>query len=99
MPLSISSCGPKEIEEATLHTVRLPAAIFQSDYHRLYEFFSSATGLVLDEAEQSRISRDESCHNILFAICFNSWGGFKILLPSLMNWIGRASIELLTRLA
>ncbi|CAL1410947.1 unnamed protein product [Linum trigynum] len=90
---------PKEIEEATLHTVRLPSALVQSDYHRLYEFFSSVAGPVLEEAEQSGISRDEACHNILFAVCFNSWGGFKILLPSLMNWIGRAGVELHTRLA
>ncbi|CAN0922135.1 Allene oxide synthase, chloroplastic [Linum grandiflorum] len=58
---------PKEVEEATLHSVRLPPLLVQNDYHRLYEFFTSAAGSVLDEAEQSGISRDEACHNILFA--------------------------------
>nr|P48417.1 RecName: Full=Allene oxide synthase, chloroplastic; AltName: Full=Cytochrome P450 74A; AltName: Full=Hydroperoxide dehydrase; Flags: Precursor [Linum usitatissimum]AAA03353.1 allene oxide synthase [Linum usitatissimum] len=90
---------PKEVEEATLHSVRLPPLLVQNDYHRLYEFFTSAAGSVLDEAEQSGISRDEACHNILFAVCFNSWGGFKILFPSLMKWIGRAGLELHTKLA
>ncbi|CAN1273661.1 Allene oxide synthase, chloroplastic [Linum perenne] len=90
---------PKEVEEATLHSVRLPPMLVQNDYHRLYEFFTSAAGSVLDEAEKSGISREEACHNILFAICFNSWGGFKILFPSLMKWIGRAGLELHTKLA
>ncbi|CAL1396211.1 unnamed protein product [Linum trigynum] len=90
---------PKEVEEATLHSVRLPPTLVQKDYTRLYEFFSSAAGTFLDEAEKSGISREEACHNILFAICFNSWGGFKILFPSLMKWIGRAGMEVHTRLA
>ncbi|CAL1390644.1 unnamed protein product [Linum trigynum] len=30
---------PKEVEEATLHSVRLPSTLVQKDYNRLYEFF------------------------------------------------------------
>ncbi|MQL89524.1 hypothetical protein Taro_022092 [Colocasia esculenta] len=90
---------PYVVEDLLLHSVRLPAALIRSDYNRLYDFFYQAAASALDEAERMGISREEACHNILFAICFNSFGGMKIFFPTVIKWIGRAGMALHTRLA
>lgn len=45
------------------------------------------------------ISKDEACHNLIFATCFNSFGGMKLFFPNVMKWIGRAGVKLHTQLA
>lgn len=90
---------PYLLEDVLLHSVRLPTGLVQSDYRRLYDFFYSAAAPALDEAERMGISREEACHNILFAMCFNTFGGLKIFFPSIMKWVGRAGAALHTRLA
>ncbi|GLT58094.1 hypothetical protein SLA2020_310160 [Shorea laevis] len=90
---------PKFLEELLIHTFPLPPFLVKSDYQRLYDFFYESSGFVLDEAEQLGISREEACHNLLFATCFNSFGGMKILFPNMMKWIGRAGVKLHTELA
>ncbi|KAK9032910.1 hypothetical protein V6N11_017952 [Hibiscus sabdariffa] len=36
---------------------------------------------------------------MLFATCFNTFGGMKLFFPNMLKWIGRAGIELHTELA
>lgn len=81
---------PPYLEDLLLHSFRLPPALVKSDYNRLAEFFRESAGPVLDEASRLGISEDEAIHNLVFAICFNTFGGFKILFPNLVKWIGRA---------
>ncbi|KAJ9166148.1 hypothetical protein P3X46_020934 [Hevea brasiliensis] len=90
---------PAFIEEPTIHTFRLPAFIIKKDYQRLYDYFYSSGGSVLDEAERMGLTREEACHNILFATCFNTFGGLKIFFPNVLKWIGRAGVKLHTQLA
>ncbi|KAH7567333.1 hypothetical protein ACOSP7_010833 [Xanthoceras sorbifolium] len=90
---------PQPVEELLLHTFRLPPALVKKNYQRLYDFFYASSGPVLDEAERLGISREEACHNLLFATCFNSFGGMKFLFPNLIKWIGRAGVRLHTQLA
>ncbi|XP_050212355.1 allene oxide synthase [Mercurialis annua] len=90
---------PAFIEEPLIHTFRLPAFLNKKDYGRLYDFFSSSAGSLLDEAEKMGIAREEACHNLLFATCFNTFGGMKIFFPSILKWIGRAGMKLHTELA
>ncbi|CAA6657743.1 unnamed protein product [Spirodela intermedia] len=90
---------PYLVEDVLLHSVRLPAALIKSDYQRLYNFFYSAAAPALDEAERMGLSREEACHNILFSMCFNSFGGMKIFFPNIMKWVGRAGTALHTKLA
>lgn len=71
----------------------------KNDYQRLYEFFYESTGPVLDEAVRLGVSKEEACHNLLFATCFNSFGGMKIFFPNMLKWIGRAGVKLHARLA
>ncbi|KAI9118204.1 hypothetical protein K1719_010536 [Acacia pycnantha] len=90
---------PKPIEDGIFHTFRLPPALVKSDYQRLYDFFYDSSGFVLDEADRLGLSREEACHNLLFATCFNSFGGMKIFFPNMLKWIGRAGVKLHTELA
>ncbi|OAY85920.1 Allene oxide synthase 1, chloroplastic [Ananas comosus] len=90
---------PGLVEDAVLHSFRLPPALVRPDYARLAEFFRGASGPLLDEAEGLGVGRDEALHNVVFATCFNAFGGFKILLPGLVKWIGRAGARLHGRLA
>lgn len=90
---------PKVLEDLVLHTFRLPPALVKKDYQRLYNFFYENSTSVLDEAEKIGISREEACHNLLFATCFNSFGGIKIFFPNMLKWIGRAGAKLHSQLA
>eukprot|EP00262_Sarcandra_glabra_P003737 TRINITY_DN1451_c0_g3_i1.p1 TRINITY_DN1451_c0_g3~~TRINITY_DN1451_c0_g3_i1.p1 ORF type:complete len:497 (-),score=37.19 TRINITY_DN1451_c0_g3_i1:14-1477(-) len=90
---------PKYLEDLLLHTFPLPPFITKSGYKKLCDFFSASASTVLDEAEKLGLKRDEACHNILFATCFNTYGGMKVLFPVLMKWIGLAGEKLHTRLA
>ncbi|XAR64093.1 Hydroperoxide dehydratase [Bertholletia excelsa] len=90
---------PKFAEELAIHTFPLPPKLVKKDYQRLYDFFYESSTLVLNEAERIGVGRDEACHNLLFATCFNSFGGMKIFFPNMLKWIGRAGFNLHTRLA
>uniref|UniRef100_A0A7N0V317 Allene oxide synthase n=1 Tax=Kalanchoe fedtschenkoi TaxID=63787 RepID=A0A7N0V317_KALFE len=90
---------PKLVEELTIHSFRLPPKLIKSDYQRLYDFFYESSTPILDSAAENGISRDEACHNLLFATCFNSFGGMKIFFPNMLKWIGRAGMNLHTKLA
>ena len=90
---------PVALEELLIHTVRLPSFLVKADYKILYDFFYESSGFVLDEAERLGVSRDEACHNLLFATCFNSFGGMKFFFPNMIKLIGRAGVKLHTKLA
>ncbi|BAT77797.1 hypothetical protein VIGAN_02039400 [Vigna angularis var. angularis] len=90
---------PKFIEDPILHTFPIPPFLIKSDYQRLYDFFYESAGAVFDEASRLGISKEEACHNLLFATCFNSFGGMKILFPSMLKWIAGAGLKLQAQLA
>ncbi|XP_031268364.1 allene oxide synthase 1, chloroplastic-like [Pistacia vera] len=90
---------PKLLEELSIHTFRLPPFLVKKNYQRLYDFFYESSGTILNEAERLGISREEACHNLLFATCFNSFGGMKFFFPNVVKWIGRAGVKLHTQLA
>ena len=81
-----------------IHTFRLPFCLTQSGYKEFYKaIYNSATSL-LDEAEKTGISREEACHNIIFLIGFNGFGGMKVVFPGLLKWVGSAGESLHNRL-
>lgn len=92
---------PKILEELLLHTFPLPPLIARWDYKALYKYISEAAASsgVLDTADNLGISRDEACHNLLFATVFNSYGGMKVLLPGIMGCLAKAGENLHKRLA
>ncbi|KAI3767262.1 hypothetical protein L2E82_17351 [Cichorium intybus] len=90
---------PWFLEEPLLHTFRLPSFLAKSSYQKLYDYFESVATTVIQQAEKSEIPKDEAVHNILFAVCFNTFGGIKILFPETLKWIGLAGENVQTRLA
>lgn len=90
---------PRPIEDGILHTFPLPPFLIKKDYQRLYDFFYHNSGLILDQAEKLGLSRDEACHNLLFATCFNSFGGMKIFFTNMLKWVGRGGAKLHADLA
>ncbi|XP_077233186.1 allene oxide synthase 1, chloroplastic-like [Tasmannia lanceolata] len=90
---------PSLLEEVLLHSFPLPSFLIKSDYQKLYNFFYESSTSILNEGEKLGISREESCHNLLFATCFNSFGGMKLFFPTIMKLIGRAGAKLHRQLA
>ncbi|OVA05185.1 Cytochrome P450 [Macleaya cordata] len=90
---------PFFLEDPLLHTFPLPSFLVKSDYQNLYDFFFKYSTSILDEGEKMGFKRDEACHNILFATCFNTFGGMKVVFPSILKWICGAGVTLHKRLA
>ncbi|GJN30767.1 hypothetical protein PR202_gb19103 [Eleusine coracana subsp. coracana] len=92
---------PMIIEEPLLHTFHLPSFLVSGDYKALYSYFSTAASQsrVLDTAQSLGLSREEACHNLLFATTFNSYGGLKVLFPGLLAGVANAGQKLHSRLA
>ncbi|CAN6320861.1 unnamed protein product [Urochloa humidicola] len=90
---------PMFIEEPLLHTLPLPSILVSGDYRALYKYFSAAASEALDMAETLGLSREEACHNLLFATVFNSYGGFKKLFPGILADVSKAGEKLHGRLA
>lgn len=90
---------PMILEEPLLHTVPLPSILVSCDYKALYKYFSAAASQALDTAERLGLSRDEACHNLLFATVFNSYGGLKVLLPGILARVAEAGEKLHQKLA
>ena len=87
------------LEDLVLHTFPIPSFLVKSDYKKVYDAFYSSASPLLDEAvRQFGIKRDEACHNLVFLAGFNSYGGLRVLFPSLIKWIGLAGESLHRRL-
>ncbi|KAK9901969.1 hypothetical protein M0R45_001839 [Rubus argutus] len=78
------------VEDFFLHTVPFPALLVKPFYNKLYNVFWDSASLALDEAERLGIARDKACHNLVFLVCFNAYGGMKVLFPALLKWVGIA---------
>ncbi|KAK9942277.1 hypothetical protein M0R45_007952 [Rubus argutus] len=78
------------VEDLLLHTVPFPALLVKPIYNKLYNVFWDSATSALDEAERLGIPRDEACHNLVFLVVFNAYGGMKVLFPALLKWVGIA---------
>ncbi|MQL86991.1 hypothetical protein Taro_019527 [Colocasia esculenta] len=98
-PLMTNLGLPRILEDLLLHTFPLPPFLVKSDYGELYKYFSYAATDALANAEKLGLSKEEACHNLLFATCFNSYGGLKVLLPGILQFLAKDSGKLHARLA
>ncbi|KAI4295584.1 hypothetical protein L6164_035615 [Bauhinia variegata] len=87
------------LEDVLIRTLKWPAWIVKSDYEKLYDSFWASAGALLDEAERFGLKRDEACHNLIFMVGFNAYGGMKNQFPALMKWVGLAGEGLHKQLA
>nr|AFH89624.1 allene oxide synthase [Cymbidium ensifolium] len=90
---------PWFLEDLLLHTFALPSIIAKPGYRKLYDYFKSAGAPALDMAEKLGLSREEACHNLLFATCFNTYGGLRVLFPGVVKRLAQAEGDLHARLA
>ncbi|WJX45525.1 hypothetical protein P8452_32399 [Trifolium repens] len=87
------------LEDILIRTVPIPAWTVKSSYNKLYEGIMEAGTTVLDEAEKMGISREEACHNLVFTLGFNAFGGLTNQFPILMKWVGLGGEQLHKKLA
>ncbi|KAJ1382951.1 Cytochrome P450 [Sesbania bispinosa] len=87
------------VEDLLIRTIPFPAWTVKSSYKKLHEGFSEAGTAVLDEAERAGIKRDEACHNLVFMLGFNAYGGLTNQFPILIKWLGLAGEVLHKQLA
>ena len=90
---------PQLLEELILHTFPIPSFLVKRQYEALYRYFSSAATDALDMAEKLGLSREEACHNLLFAMIFNAWAGVRVLFPDILLYLSEAGSDLHARLA
>ncbi|KAL0910491.1 hypothetical protein M5K25_021479 [Dendrobium thyrsiflorum] len=90
---------PKLVEDLLLHTFSLPSFIAKPGYKNMYEYFNTAGSAALDLAEKVGLSRDEACHNLIFATCFNTYGGLRVLFPGLLRRLAQSGRDWHARLA
>nr|GEY22310.1 allene oxide synthase [Tanacetum cinerariifolium] len=90
---------PWFLEEPLLHTFRLPAFLIKTSYQKLHDYFESVATPIVEQGASLGIPKDEAIHNILFAVCFNTFGGMKILFPETLKWIGLAGENVHNQLA
>ncbi|KAL6211615.1 hypothetical protein ACLB2K_016838 [Fragaria x ananassa] len=76
------------LEDLLLHTFPFPALLVKPAYNKVYRAFYESATKALEEAESTfGISKDEACHNLIFLVCFNAYGGMKLLFPILLKWV------------
>ncbi|KAJ7967379.1 Allene oxide synthase [Quillaja saponaria] len=87
------------LEDSLLRTLPFPSFLIKSDYKKLYDGIYTSATAALDQAERLGLKRDEACHNLLFMVCFNAYGGIKTFFPALLRWVGLAGENLHKQLA
>lgn len=94
-PIASTGVLSKCLEELTIHVVPLPFLLVRGGYDKVYNFFWTYVTRALDAAEQQfGLKREEACHNLVFMICFNTFGGMFVLFPSISRHIAAAGKEL-----
>ncbi|GLJ05544.1 hypothetical protein SUGI_0019870 [Cryptomeria japonica] len=90
-PIASSGILPKVLDELTIHSIPLPFALVSGNYQKLYDFIDKRGSPVLDMAVKDMgIPRDEACHDLLFNLGFNAFGGMLIFFPSIVKCIAKA---------
>lgn len=98
--VSLGSLPLKILEELTIHSIRLPFWLVSGAYDKLFKFLWTQAAPALDIAEKEfGLKREEACHDLLFNISFNGFGGMLIMFPSIVKYIAGAGSQLQRDLA
>ncbi|KAI3769656.1 hypothetical protein L6452_00765 [Arctium lappa] len=75
--------------EIFLHSFPYPYFLVSRDYNKLYEFIEKEGKDVIERGQtEFNLSKEDTIHNLLFTIGFNSFGGFSIFFLSLLATLG-----------
>nr|CAB54848.1 hydroperoxide lyase [Medicago sativa] len=94
--VSVGTIQP--LEEIFLHSFSYPYALVSGDYNNLYNFIKQHGKEVIKSGTEFGLSEDEAIHNLLFVLGFNSYGGFSIFLPKLIESIANGPTGLQEKL-
>ncbi|KAI9128200.1 hypothetical protein K1719_001193 [Acacia pycnantha] len=99
----IVTLGPPKIlslaEDLLLHTFPFPPFLVKSAYNKVYNAVAGSATEALDQAVHLGLQREEAAHNLVFVLGFNTFGGVKVMFPSIMKWVGLAGEGLHKKLA
>jgi len=99
-PIASSGILPKIVDELTIHSIPIPFALVSGYYEKLFKFMWTHATSALDMAEKEYgLKREEACHDLLFNISFNAFGGMLIMFPSIVKYIAGAGSQLQRDLA
>lgn len=90
--VSVGTIQP--LEEILLHSFSYPFFLVSGDYNNLYNFVKQHGKEVIGSGIEFGLSEDEAIHNLLFMLGFNSFGGFSVFLPNLLDNIANAPKDL-----
>lgn len=77
------------LEEIFLHSFSYPFWLVKNDYSKLVEFVKKEGQETLQRGQNEfNLTEQESIHNLLFILGFNAYGGFSLLLQSLLTRLG-----------
>ncbi|XP_020238397.1 fatty acid hydroperoxide lyase, chloroplastic [Cajanus cajan] len=76
------------LEEIFLHSFAYPFFLVSGDYNNIYNFVKQHGKETITRGETGfGLTQEEAIHNLLFVLGFNSFGGFSVFLPSLIEAI------------
>ncbi|KAI3882222.1 hypothetical protein MKW92_034225 [Papaver armeniacum] len=75
------------IEDTLLHTFPCPSFLVKSDYQKIYDAIYTSSTPVFDEAKKLGLSKEETCHNLVFMSGANAYAGLRPLFHALMKWL------------
>ncbi|XP_024517561.1 allene oxide synthase-like [Selaginella moellendorffii] len=90
-PVALLDAIPPPIMEL-LHVVPLPFAVVKKDYEAIVSYFSAHSTALLDLAATHGVPRDEALHNLIFMVCFNTFGGLIRLLPEVVQRVHESGV-------
>ncbi|MCL7037124.1 hypothetical protein MKW94_009105 [Papaver nudicaule] len=95
---SIASLGlPKWLswlEDTLFHTFPWPSFLVKSDYQKIYDAIYVSSTPVFEEAKKLGLSKEETCHNLVFMSGANAYAGMSPLFRALIKWIHLAGENL-----
>ncbi|XP_014490373.1 linolenate hydroperoxide lyase, chloroplastic [Vigna radiata var. radiata] len=91
--LPITSIGILQpLEEIFLHSFAYPSFLVSGDYNNIYNFIKQQGKDAINRGEIGfGLTQEEAIHNLLFVLGFNSFGGFTVFLPSLIDAVTKDS--------
>ncbi|CAJ1956277.1 unnamed protein product [Sphenostylis stenocarpa] len=80
------------LEEIFLHSFAYPFFLVSGDYNNIYNFVKQQGKETINRGEIGfGLTQEEAIHNLIFVLGFNSFGGFSVFLPTLIDAIASNS--------
>ncbi|KAI3830542.1 hypothetical protein MKW98_030705 [Papaver atlanticum] len=75
------------VEDTLFHSFPCPSFLVKSDYQKIYDTVYASSTPVFDEAKKLGLSKEETCHNLVFMSGANAYAGLRPLFRAVMKWL------------